>query len=511
MPSDLLEQLKDADQLPTAPGVALRIVELNRQEDVDIDVLSNLIGQDPVLAARVIRAANSGMFGMPREVTSLRQAVLVLGLRTVNLLALSFSVISTSTGRACARFSYPVFWTHTACMAMGMRLIAARQDRSLCDEAFLAGLLSRFGQLVLAECAADQYNLVLEHKDAQGCSLRAAELEVLGTTHARFAGELLERWGLPEPICRAITYTEALEGDDLDLDGSNADAGPGVRSALRLAKIAAFTNRCGAILTGQATDAEVTELIEHGEQWLGFDRAQCNEVLTRIQESLASLAETLGLDIQDDASVLAIRQRATELLLRESLALQRQVQSVSQEMGQLEKQKRALEERATTDGLTGLRNRGYFDESLRAGMREFARGKHPLGLLLIDLDHFKSVNDEHGHAVGDAMLCAAAEAITVASGEGAVCCRYGGEEFAVIVREGTAESLAACAERIRESISARKIELSESVLSRTASIGGCFLRVGMPPPSLTALVEAADRALYDVKHAGRNACEIREL
>ncbi len=500
MQSDLLERLKSADQLPTAPGVALRIVELNRQDDVDIDELSKLLGQDPVLAARVIRTANSGMFGMPREVTSLRQAILVLGLRTVNLLALSFSVISVSSGRAGRLFSYPRFWTHTACMTKGMRLIAQRLKPALADEAFLAGLLARFGQLVLAECAAEDYNHVLEQVEATGVPLSEAEFERLGTTHMRFGGELLDSWGLPRDVCLAISQSEELE----ELSEENT-------VARQLARFSAFATRCGEILTGEAVEHRVTELLQIGEHLLQFDRETCNGVLTEIQEALPAVAETLGLDIQDDAHVLVIRQRATELLLRESLALQHQVETVSHEMGQLEKQKRALEERATKDALTGLRNRGYFDDSLASALQNLREGEGGLGLLLIDIDHFKSVNDQYGHAAGDEMLKQTARAIEAACGSDAVCCRYGGEEFTVIVRQTNRDALEACGQRIRESIAARKIEVSESEVRRTASIGGCVVSAGTSVPSQAAVIEAADRALYSVKNGGRDACAICEL
>ena len=116
MQSDLMQELGKADQLPSPPSVALRILELNRNDQIDIAELTDALSYDPALVAKLLRTANSSLFGYSREISSIHQAVLILGLRSVNLVELSFSILST--------------WT---CDAAGLRLRRVLdEDRSRC-------------------------------------------------------------------------------------------------------------------------------------------------------------------------------------------------------------------------------------------------------------------------------------------------------------------------------------------------------------------------------------------
>ncbi|MCP5045268.1 MAG: HDOD domain-containing protein, partial [bacterium] len=90
--SELLEKLRDANSIPSPPGVALEIIRLNQRDDVDIDELTEVVTRDPAIVAKLLRMANSSSFGRPGQVSDIRQAVMTLGLRSVNLLALSFSL-----------------------------------------------------------------------------------------------------------------------------------------------------------------------------------------------------------------------------------------------------------------------------------------------------------------------------------------------------------------------------------------------------------------------------------
>ncbi|MBL7261160.1 GGDEF domain-containing protein [Paractinoplanes lichenicola] len=152
---------------------------------------------------------------------------------------------------------------------------------------------------------------------------------------------------------------------------------------------------------------------------------------------------------------------------------------------------------AETDGLTRVANRKRFDEAFAAALRHAGTSGADLALALVDIDHFKRLNDTYGHLTGDEVLKLVAAAIRAAIGESDLVARYGGEEFAVVMPGRDAASALATAERIRLSIAAL-----ETVTGVTASLG-----VATSPAhgsDAEALIASADAALYDSKHNGRN-------
>lgn len=160
-----------------------------------------------------------------------------------------------------------------------------------------------------------------------------------------------------------------------------------------------------------------------------------------------------------------------------------------------------LAQRAQIDGLTGLYNRAHFDVRLAQEIAEAERFDTRLSLILCDLDRFKAINDTYGHPFGDRVLEVFAQ-ILLAGRMSDTACRYGGEEFAVILPRAAAGEAAGVAERFREAITAVQWE-GHVGLRLTASFGVADLG-GLDDPSARALVAAADTALYDAKQAGRD-------
>lgn len=161
---------------------------------------------------------------------------------------------------------------------------------------------------------------------------------------------------------------------------------------------------------------------------------------------------------------------------------------------------RAAEARASTDALTGLPNRRYFDEfcALLARRR---RSEDTIGVLMVDIDRFKGLNDTHGHAVGDEVLRAVAGAIARAVREDDVPTRFGGEEFAVILRNPRPDEAVDVGERIRQSVAG--LDLSRfGVAGASVSVGVAVAE--SPGRPIDEIVADADRALYEAKRAGRD-------
>jgi diguanylate cyclase (GGDEF)-like protein len=164
---------------------------------------------------------------------------------------------------------------------------------------------------------------------------------------------------------------------------------------------------------------------------------------------------------------------------------------------------RATEAAATTDALTGLPNRRYFEE-YAALLGKGRRADDAVGILMVDVDRFKRLNDRHGHAVGDVVLRAVGRTIAATVREVDVPARFGGEEFVVLLRNPSRAVALEVGERIREAV--QGIDLREvGVESVTVSVGATVGEGGAG--QVTDLVEAADRALYRAKRLGRNRVE----
>ncbi|MEX6505142.1 GGDEF domain-containing protein [Jiella sp. M17.18] len=169
--------------------------------------------------------------------------------------------------------------------------------------------------------------------------------------------------------------------------------------------------------------------------------------------------------------------------------------------GLLKQRSQDLERAASTDALTGMHNRRFFDEALREYIAAFAQVGRPLGLVIIDLDRFKAINDSYGHDVGDEVLKAVAVCLFEFTRFHDVVARLGGEEFAVMAPNMDMPALRRFADRMREAIEALIIEVGGRRVPVTASLG---LAVTQGGDDSAALFKRADVNLYLAKHSGRN-------
>jgi diguanylate cyclase (GGDEF)-like protein len=165
----------------------------------------------------------------------------------------------------------------------------------------------------------------------------------------------------------------------------------------------------------------------------------------------------------------------------------------------------AQEENALTDELTKLPNRRALAQRFLQEMQRARRHHKAIAFLMVDLDHFKQVNDSYGHLNGDAVLAELASILTAGARESDVCARYGGEEFGIILHETTDQGARTLAERIRAKVAAATFP---GGLKLTISIG---VAATTEPALFTSLIERADQALYAAKQSGRNQVRVADM
>src|SRR6185295_14781874 len=168
---------------------------------------------------------------------------------------------------------------------------------------------------------------------------------------------------------------------------------------------------------------------------------------------------------------------------------------------------REVQNQAHTDALTGLRNYRAFLETLRTEMHRSQRYGRPLGLIMLDVDSFKELNDRHGHQAGDAALTELGKVIRAATRREDFAARYGGDEIAILLPETPPEGCLSVVRRLVSSVREHKFIFEGKRLPFSISVGVAFFKTDM---SITQMVGAADQALYKAKQGGRDRFEAAE-
>jgi two-component system, sensor histidine kinase LadS len=253
-----------------------------------------------------------------------------------------------------------------------------------------------------------------------------------------------------------------------------------------------------ALLLGTATYA----LVSFGILPKIFITEYGMQMGSAIEVILISLALAWRFAALRDENVRIMRSARDELEGRVS----ERTRELSETLGELAGANERLREANLRDGLTGVYNRRYFDASYESMLAESHAAGHTFAVLVVDIDHFKRVNDEAGHLVGDDCLRLTASIIARHAGAGGSLIRYGGEEFVVLLPDTGAEAAVATAESIRAAVASTPM-INGSELSLTVSIGVALASAGSGIAPLD-LLQRADEAMYSAKNRGRNQVAI---
>jgi diguanylate cyclase (GGDEF)-like protein len=489
-PQSLEELLKSSDRLPTLPAVALKILEVARKDDVTVAEMEGVISADPPLAAKVLRIVNSPFYSLPRKVTSVRQAISLLGVNSVKSLALGFSLVKGNTRKKTGNFDYTAFWKKSIIGAVSSRLLASDGSGASSEDCFFLGLLQDIGALALTQLLPRRYAEVMKLKQEKQLPLVEAERRVLGFDHAEAGDFLIRGWGLPPTFHLPIRYHHDPERLD----------NPALRPLARILSMSA------AMADFFYHDRPLEAL-----QWLRESAAkqrraeELEPLMIRVFSEAVEIGTIFDIDMSRQKSYAEILEEANLELGKSSLTLQRTIIEQARE-------NENLKEQITRDTLTGLHNYRCFHELLERELDRALRYRRPLTLILGDVDHFKVVNDTFGHQMGDLVLLEIARIFRETLRKSDFVARYGGEEFAILLVETNLENALAIAERLRELVS--KLNVSEG--GQTSQVTISFGLTALDPQNTVEvgkeeLIRLADEALYEAKRCGRNRCSVRLL
>ncbi|MHC1790366.1 HDOD domain-containing protein [Solidesulfovibrio sp.] len=202
----LRETVSRIDSLPVLPAVFAELTEELRSPNASVKNLGGILAKDIGLATGLLKLVNSSFFGMPQRVSSTEQAVTLLGLDTVRALVLAHSLFSRFDSRRYPGFGLSGLWDHSLGVARLAKTLAALEggDKTVEDVCFMAGLVHDAGKLILAELFEDEYTRVLALARSRNITTWAAEMEILGVSHAEIGAYLLGLWGFEEAVVLGV-------------------------------------------------------------------------------------------------------------------------------------------------------------------------------------------------------------------------------------------------------------------------------------------------------------------
>jgi diguanylate cyclase (GGDEF)-like protein len=479
LPGILEKQLKLCRTLPSIPAVVLEVLDLCQDEDVGIPQVARVLMRDPALSTKLLKVANSPWYGVRSQVATLDRAISLLGINATLSVALSFSFSRNIGGHGGQRLDHQIYWKRAAISAVAARIIGTpfvpRMGR---DELFLAGLLQDIGMLALNEALPTAYGPLIQSSNGNHKKLAELEQTELGADHAAVGSWMLEHWNLPNNLRAAVEGSH----DPLVLKSDERSV---------FANAVALASHVAEIWTNPDVNAATALAKEASTSLLQIPSDRFEKMLSEVVEALPEATSDLDIDIGGEESINRLLDQAREALIVLNLHAQVEVREAKQH--------------SQIDKLTGLFNRAYFDENVMQYYESSLKLSQPLSLLFLDLDHFKKVNDSHGHQAGDSVLASVARILRSGTRSPDIMVRYGGEEFIGLL-PGTGEKGAELvAERLRAAVEAHNHPISETESVKiTISIGCATMLPTDTSISVRDLLGAADRRLYAAKAAGRN-------
>jgi two-component system, cell cycle response regulator len=486
---ELASRITNSTQLPTLPVIAMQVLELTRREDVSAPEIADLIMTDPALASKILKTVNSPFYGLTKQVSTVSQALVILGLQAAKTLALGFSLLThlKTSERGDMGFNHVLFWKRCIYAGVSSRVLAHKFSVIQQEEAFLAGLLANLGMLVLHRVIPEQFDALFTQ--ARGDYLRLNTLcrEALDLTPQEASTLLAEKWQLPAVLAQPIALQFAPEKSDPSLKPL-ADV---VSTGLLVAGVFVAEDSAGAIAASRQVLADRFRLPPD----------EIERLLEEIGKSAGEASKALDMHFGRERSYQEILDEAHETLVGWSLKSQMEVQNFQQKV-------ETLTASAATDPLTGLANRARFDEFIQEQFRRAYDLQRPLSLLFLDIDHFKKVNDTYGHLAGDEVLRRVAKVLRSSVRSIDLVARYGGEEFTVVLTEADTAGAVVRAEAIRAKLEAEVIRFEEHTIKVTLSAGVAGTDRSRVFTQYAQLTNAADRAVYAAKKAGRNCVRV---
>jgi len=493
MTPEIEAKLKACPNLPSPPAIAVQILKLANDPEIDIKNLTEILNCDPALASKILKTANSPLYPYTKKVENLPQAVMILGLNAVIALALSFSLTKSFKKLPGPGLDYSLFWKRSLMAATASRILGKVCGLQDLEALYLASLVQDIGMLALNQIYPDLY--IKESLD-QTChdKLLLREREVLDMYHAEVGSWLLESWGFPTRFSQATAYS-----DEPSLIPKHDEQTTFINCVALSGKIAEIFIRdsTGDFLNALNQEFQRCLLLKEEVEFIN--------VLQDIQGLIPEIEKLFNIQIQTWDYPDAIVEQARETLLLRSLKTLKTVDELKVNNAAIEDQFEQFKEKHKQDSLTGVLIRAYLDEYLQLSFEKAMANGELLSIVFCDLDKFKNVNDTYGHQAGDTILQSTAKVLVSKIRGYDMVGRYGGDEFVLILPRASESAAKMICGRILEGFCDSKFSnLKDPNLGTTISMGIATHSPENPYSSASHLLQDADKAVYYSKTHGGN-------
>lgn len=324
-----LDRILSEIEIPTLPSIATAIMEKTLDEKTSARQLSEMVEKDQALAAKVLKVANSPFYRRIQEISTIRAAVVLLGLNVLKSIVLSISVINMFTDKRKSAVDLYLFWQHSISCAVCARSIAGKIFPASAEDAFAAGLLHDLGKVVFdqAICKKGEYQEVLDVIDRGGMDIIKAEQDIIGIDHASLGKRLMEKWNLPAILSQVVgEHHRVPEGSLKDSEVKRLAA------IIHVADL--ISNHLGLGITKLPTGFIEPALLKQ----LDLSSQDIQELSLSLKDNISAISGELGIPQAEPKTYFEVLQSANAQLGKLSL--------------DLEQKKMALERRAVE--LSGL-------------------------------------------------------------------------------------------------------------------------------------------------------------
>lgn len=502
--SQVRERISTLSYLPTTVAVAMKFMELGKDPEAEPDDYAKVISSDPSLSSKLLALANSSWFGVRNRVTRPKVAINLLGLGTVRTLAMSYCLTGLHHELRLSAEESREFWSAALCKAVAARTYAMRFNEKQAEEAFTIGLLEDFAQPIMFAYAREPMLAILNDATLDTTQRCSRERELFHLDHTELGRVLAQKLELPELFVDAIAFHH------------------------QRANLTALLPQ--QVLTDAA---EVAALFPHrlnvwnptdGAALRAFLQASCpqrpitdQEFLTTVQDEFNRLYAYFEPGDRPALKLVELLEQAarsaadaTTHLVGTVQDLMTQAASAGKEVHRLIRAQDHLQETADHDSLTGALSRQGFMVRAGEALTNARRYRTSLALIYLDIDAFKSINDNFGHAAGDAALQTVVTAAQAGVRQMDLVGRLGGDEFVLLLADTSQDQALAVAQRIMAQISAQcPPQIDSARCHLTLSAGLSWVGQNDPAPDLDEWLRAADQLMYAAKHAGGNNVKVQ--